>query len=73
MRSCRFRFEHQPPIDPSDPLLALDNVVCTPHIGYVTREEYEIQFSDIFDQIVAFDHGQPINVVNPEVLEQGRR
>ena len=66
-------FEHEPLIDPSDPLLALDNVVCTPHIGYVTREEYEIQFSDIFDQIVAFDHGQPINVVNPEVLEQGRR
>jgi D-3-phosphoglycerate dehydrogenase len=45
-------------------------VVCTPHIGYVTRDEYELQFSDIFDQIVAFARGQPINVVNPEVLEQ---
>ena len=46
------------------------NVVCTPHIGYVTRDEYEIQFSDVFDQIVAYGGGHPINVVNPEVLER---
>lgn len=50
------------------PLFAMENVVCTPHIGYVTREEYELQFSDIFDQITAFCAGTPINVVNPEVL-----
>lgn len=40
----------------------------TPHIGYVTREEPEIQFSEIFDQIIAFRDGSPINVINPEVL-----
>jgi D-3-phosphoglycerate dehydrogenase len=40
-----------------------------PHLGYVTREEYETQFSDIFDQIVAYAAGTPINVVNPRVLE----
>ncbi|HVR94069.1 MAG TPA: D-2-hydroxyacid dehydrogenase family protein, partial [Casimicrobiaceae bacterium] len=40
-----------------------------PHIGYVTREEYEIQFADIFDQIIAYASGKPINVVNPEVLK----
>jgi D-3-phosphoglycerate dehydrogenase len=34
----------------------------------VTREEYEIQFSDIFDQILAYAAGNPINVVNPNVL-----
>jgi D-3-phosphoglycerate dehydrogenase len=50
-------------------LLKLDNVVCTPHIGYVTRDEYEIQFSDIFDQITAYAAGHPINVVNPEVFK----
>ncbi len=50
----------------------LDNVVCTPHIGYVTREEYEIQFADIFDQIPAFDSGAPTNVVNPGVLSRLR-
>ncbi|MGA3190393.1 MAG: D-2-hydroxyacid dehydrogenase family protein [Bryobacteraceae bacterium] len=50
------------------PLLAIENVVCTPHIGYVTREEYELQFSEIFDQIAAYCACGPINVVNPEVL-----
>jgi D-3-phosphoglycerate dehydrogenase / 2-oxoglutarate reductase len=61
-------FEEEPVRDPSHPLLAMDNVVATPHIGYVTREEWNIQFSSIFDQINAFSAGSPINVVNPEVL-----
>jgi D-3-phosphoglycerate dehydrogenase len=59
-------YEREPLVDLSDPLLTMDNVVCTPHIGYVSRDEWEIQFTDIFDQIVAFDAGRPINVVNPE-------
>ena len=59
-------YEQEPLRDPSHPLLAMENVVCTPHIGYVTRDEYEIQFSDIFDQIVAYAAGAPINVVNPD-------
>jgi D-3-phosphoglycerate dehydrogenase / 2-oxoglutarate reductase len=58
-------YEQEPLRDPRHPLLAMENVVCTPHIGYVTRDEYEIQFSDIFDQIVAYAAGAPINVVNP--------
>jgi D-3-phosphoglycerate dehydrogenase len=37
-------------------------------MGYVTRDEFEIQFSDVFDQIVAYGQGRPINVVNPAVL-----
>ena len=61
-------FEDEPLRDPEHPLLRMPNVVCTPHIGYVTREEYELQFSDIFDQIVAYAAGSPINVVNPAVL-----
>jgi D-3-phosphoglycerate dehydrogenase / 2-oxoglutarate reductase len=62
-------FEHEPVRDPTHPLLTLDNVVATPHIGYVTREEWEAQFADIFDQINAYEAGSPINVVNPEALE----
>jgi D-3-phosphoglycerate dehydrogenase len=46
----------------------MDNVVCTPHLGYVSRDEYELQFTDIFDQINAYAAGAPINVVNPQVL-----
>jgi D-3-phosphoglycerate dehydrogenase len=61
-------FEQEPLHDSNHPLLTMDNVVCTPHIGYVTRDEFEIQFSDVFDQIVAYGQGRPINVVNPEVL-----
>jgi D-3-phosphoglycerate dehydrogenase len=62
-------YEDEPVLDARYPLFAMDNAVCTPHIGYVTRDEYEVQFSDIFDQIVAYAAGKPINVVNPKVLE----
>jgi D-3-phosphoglycerate dehydrogenase / 2-oxoglutarate reductase len=62
-------YEDEPVLDRGYPLFAMDHVVCTPHIGYVTRDEYEIQFSDIFDQIVAYAAGTPINVVNPKALE----
>jgi D-3-phosphoglycerate dehydrogenase len=61
-------YDEEPLTDRSHPLLTMDNVVCTPHIGYVTRDEYELQFADIFDQIVAYAAGTPINVVNPGVL-----
>lgn len=64
-------YEQEPLRDTADPLLTMDNVVCTPHIGYVTRDEYELQFSDIFDQITAYAAGTPVNVVNPDVM--GRR
>jgi D-3-phosphoglycerate dehydrogenase len=62
-------FEEEPVLDPHHPLLGIENAVVTPHIGYVTREEYEIQFSDIFDQIIAYVSGRPINVVNPDALK----
>jgi D-3-phosphoglycerate dehydrogenase len=66
-------YEDEPVRDPHHPLLQLDNVICTPHIGYVSRDEYEVQFADVFDQIVAYAAGDPINVVNPEVLSRRRR
>ena len=65
-------YEDEPLRDTSHPLLNMPNVVCTPHIGYVSRDEYELQFIDIFDQIVAFAAGAPINVVNPAVLKNAR-
>lgn len=61
-------YEHEPLRDPAHPLLNMPNVICTPHIGYVTEDEYELQFSEIFDQILAYASGAPINVINPEVL-----
>ncbi len=65
-------YEHEPVLNGDHPLLRMDNVVCTPHLGYVTAEEYEVQFSDIFDQIAAYCAGTPINVVNPDVLKSAR-
>jgi D-3-phosphoglycerate dehydrogenase len=66
-------YEEEPVLGGRHPLLAMDNVICTPHLGYVTREEYEVQFSDIFDQIVAYAAGAPINVVNPQALTKRLR
>ena len=65
-------YEHEPVLDPADPLLSLPNALCTPHIGYVSRDEYEIQFADIFDQILAYAAGAPTNVINPEAIPRRR-
>jgi D-3-phosphoglycerate dehydrogenase len=65
-------FEKEPLRDVGDPLLTMDNVIATPHIGYVSRDEYELQFTDIFDQIVAYAAGNPANVVNPDVMTKRR-
>ena len=61
-------FEKEPLTDVNDPLLKLPNVVATPHLGYVTHDDYEIQFSDVFEQIRAYAGGNPLNVVNTAVL-----
>jgi D-3-phosphoglycerate dehydrogenase / 2-oxoglutarate reductase len=65
-------YEKEPLRDVDDPLLNMPNVVCTPHLGYVTRDEYELQFADIFDQIIAYGNGKPENVVNPDVMSHRR-
>ena len=62
-------YEEEPVLNAAHPLLALDNALCTPHIGYVTRSGYEGMFGSIFDQILAYAAGKPVNVVNPEVLK----
>ena len=65
-------YEEEPLLDTTHPLLNMPNVVCTPHIGYVGRDEFELRFNDIFDQITAYAAGKPINVVNPGVLAQAK-
>lgn len=60
-------FDTEPLTDTTHPLLTHPNVLATPHIGYVTEDEFDLQFSDIFDQINAFAQGEPIHMINPEV------
>ena len=45
-------------------------MVCAPHLGYVERDGLEHMFTTIFDQVIAYANGKPINVGNPEVLEK---
>ncbi|MHA3980643.1 D-2-hydroxyacid dehydrogenase family protein [Halovulum sp. GXIMD14794] len=60
-------FDVEPLTDPTDPLLAHPNLIATPHIGFVTEDEFDLQFADIFDQVNAYAEGQPIHMINPEV------
>jgi len=57
------------PILQGTPLLRLENAVCTPHIGYVELDSYEMYFSAAFDNVVNFVAGQPTNIVNPDALK----
>ena len=61
-------YEEEPVLGGSHPLLKLPNSMCTPHLGYVERDSYELYFGQAFDQVIAFGSGRPINVVNPEAL-----
>jgi D-3-phosphoglycerate dehydrogenase / 2-oxoglutarate reductase len=61
-------FEHEPVLGANHPLLKMDNVTCTPHLGYVTRESYEEYYAVVVDDLVSFAAGKPSNVLNPEAL-----
>ncbi|HSI61015.1 MAG TPA: D-2-hydroxyacid dehydrogenase family protein [Ideonella sp.] len=57
------------PILQGHPLLRLENAVCTPHIGYVEQDSYELYFGTAFDNVVNFVRGAPSNIVNPDALK----
>ena len=59
-------FDDEPVTDASDPLLSHPRLIATPHIGFVTEDELDLQFADIFDQVNAFAKGAPINMINSE-------
>jgi D-3-phosphoglycerate dehydrogenase len=61
-------YEHEPLIGARHPLLDLPNALCTPHLGFVALDQLEQYFSDQFDRVLAFERGEPIDVINPEVL-----
>ncbi|MDM0045619.1 D-2-hydroxyacid dehydrogenase family protein [Variovorax dokdonensis] len=64
-------FESEPPLQ-GHALLRLENCICTPHIGYVEQESYEMLFGHAFENVVNFIRGKPSNIVNPGALEVRR-
>ena len=62
-------FDREPITWDDDPIANHPNVICTPHIGFVTEDEFELQFADIFDQVAAFANGAPIHMINPQVWQ----
>ncbi|HEX4208922.1 MAG TPA: D-2-hydroxyacid dehydrogenase family protein [Candidatus Binataceae bacterium] len=66
-------FDDEPVTGADDPLLAMDNVVCTPHIGYVELGGLDGMFGVSFDQVLAYAHGEPVNVINSDALAHARR
>ena len=61
-------YEQEPVLGADHPLLKMDNVTCTPHLGYVTREGYEEYYAVVIDDILAFAAGKPQNVLNPGAI-----
>lgn len=57
-------YEEEPVLGAAHPLLALENAVCTPHLGYVEKDSYESYFGQAFDQVVAFAEGRPVNAIS---------
>ena len=61
-------FEDEPVLDGNHPLLRMPNALCTPHLGYVVQEDYEIIYNTAIDSILGYAAGKPVNVINPEAL-----
>ena len=66
-------YEKEPLRDVNDPLLTMDNVIAVPHLGYVERDSLAHMFDTIFEQVVAYGKGAPINVQNPDALKPTAR
>ncbi len=62
-------YESEPVLGAAHPLLAMPNAICTPHLGYVEADNYEMYYGDAFGNILAFANGVPKNIANPEVLK----
>lgn len=62
-------YENEPIYDKNYELLRMDNVVCTPHLGYVEQNSYELYFRKAFENVINFINGNPTNIANPETLK----
>ena len=65
-------YETEPVLNREHPLIGMPNVICTPHLGYVTWETYELYYQSVVENILAYAAGQPLNILNPSVLEKNK-
>jgi phosphoglycerate dehydrogenase-like enzyme len=63
----------QEPLPPGHPLTVLDNTLLVPHIGYVTKEQYQVRYRDTVENVAAYLRGEPLRVLNPEALDTARK
>jgi len=63
-------YESEPVVNREHPLVNMPNALCTPHLGYVTWETYELYYAAVVENIVAYAAGKPVHMLNPEVLEK---
>jgi D-3-phosphoglycerate dehydrogenase / 2-oxoglutarate reductase len=61
-------YEEEPIYDTASEWLHMPNVVCTPHLGYVEKDSYELYFGKAFENVMSYINGHPINIANPEIL-----
>jgi D-3-phosphoglycerate dehydrogenase len=62
-------YETEPLTDSADALINMDNVVCTPHLGYFERDQLERYYNDQFERVLAYARGAPVDVANPAALQ----
>ena len=60
-------YEEEPVTDGNHPFLKMPNVLCTPHLGWAEWDNFELYFRECFEQIVAFEKGEPLRLGNPDV------
>ncbi len=63
----------QEPLPPGHPLTLLDNTLLVPHIGYVTKEQYQVRYRDTVENVAAYLRGEPLRVLNPAALDTARK
>ncbi len=65
-------YDNEPVLGGEHPLLKMDNALCTPHSAWVEKDMFELYFGEAFDNVLKFARGEPVNLVNPEVLNAPR-
>ena len=63
-------YENEPVLGGDQPLLELDNALCTLHSAWLEKTTYELYFGEAFEQVLAFAEGKPVNLVNPQALQR---